>query len=872
MPITLLRVHRGAVAVLALLTFTASLLLAALPKALEKAYDRALGTVLDASTADVTDLKLEQRPGRLLTTPQEFAERDAQLRHDLPPALREVIASGGTSHYGAQTYGTPVIGRMGERNRPYQFFDLAWLPDADRRVRYVEGSPPGPTGSVMVGGTTLVRFDVAVVKEAADAMGLRVGSTLLIGVSGTMAARVTGFYEIVDPTDGFWEHNRGVSHAAVRWVGETKEYSVTGLTSADSLKHLDSNRDLRYSWVLGIGGGAVTARNAQAVVDDFGVYQAAVARQSGGGTRYVLQSGLPALLTGYLKRLSTAQTLMFLVLGGLGLVALGVIALAAQLLTERMRPALSLMRARGAGLPRIVGTGTAVAALAATPAVLFGYGLAFLVPGPVTPAVHLGPLLPAIAAVAFPAARLALSQREPLRDTRDDVVARRPSPRRIAAEVTVVGLALVGAYLLRARGLTASADGGGDPFLMAVPAALTLATALITLRCYPFPLRLAVRLAARRRRAVPFLGLAQAARARGVTALPVLILLPALAVSVFGSMVSGAIGNTQRLAAWEQVGASARVEGEADIPAATIERVRELPGVEAVVPVAKGTTQVGFGGRTATVVALDLAAYRHIVAGSPLTAPAPPAEVPAPAVPALVSPSLGALTTFEVGWPGRMQATTKGTIEGLPGLAYATDELIVLPYDAAKRAGLREFANTLLIKGEVDRDQLIKVVNTPNTLVTTFDDALREIAGTPLTSTVLRAFTIVTVALAGYALVAVVIALVIGAAERARALSYLRTLGLTQRQARRLTMLEIAPLIVLASLAGLLLGLVLPVALAPGIDLSAYAGLPVDGFPIDLGMPLLLAAGLTTVALLGAFTHAIAGRAVAGALRLGESS
>ncbi len=97
----------------------------------------------------------------------------------------------------------------------------------------------------------------------------------------------------------------------------------------------------------------------------------------------------------------------------------------------------------------------------------------------------------------------------------------------------VVVLALGGAYLLRDRGLTTGVAAlGSDPFLMTVPAALTVAVALITLRCYPYPLRLIVRLAARARPAVPFVGLTLAARARSVTALPVLILLPALAVEL----------------------------------------------------------------------------------------------------------------------------------------------------------------------------------------------------------------------------------------------------------------------------------------------------------------------------------------------------
>ncbi|MFI0420527.1 FtsX-like permease family protein [Spongiactinospora sp. 9N601] len=108
-------------------------------------------------------------------------------------------------------------------------------------------------------------------------------------------------------------------------------------------------------------------------------------------------------------------------------------------------------------------------------------------------------------------------------------------------------------------------------------------------------------------------------------------------------------------------------------------------------------------------------------------------------------------------------------------------------------------------------------------------------------------------------------------ADRGTALSCLRTLGLSERQARGLTVLEIAPMIVLTAAAGLLLGLVLPAVLGPGIDLSAYAGdADVSGYPIDLRASALLAAGVAAVA--GAYAHAAVARrrSLGAALRIGD--
>ncbi|MBO3751282.1 hypothetical protein J5X84_34855 [Streptosporangiaceae bacterium NEAU-GS5] len=858
MPITLLRVHKGAAAVLALLALSASLLLAALPRAFERSYDQALSDVLGGAVATTTDLTVGERPfdsPELLTEPAQFAARDDLWRRTLPPELRRIMASKSTD-FGAETFLTPVADRFDKLGFGTQYLDLAWLPAAEQRVRYVKGKPPGPAGAITYKGQRIVRYDVAVASDAVTQMGLDVGATVVLGYSDPMAARVTGVYELTDPKDRYWDHHLNVPKVTVRAKDLDEEYLITGLTSADSLKYLNAHRNLNYFWVLGTDRSALTARDAQQVIDAIDVYRRAVTGRTTNFRPYTLDTGLNDLLKGYLQRLATAQTLMLLILGGLGLVAIGVAALAAQLLTERMRSGLTLMRARGGGLGQLVVTGTSVVALVTLPAVLVGYGLAALVPGPVTLAVHLGPALLAVAAIAYTAGRLALTHRRPLDERRDDVVARKPSPRRLVLEATVAGLALAGAYLLRTRGLQES-----DPFLMAVPAALTLAAALITVRCYPLPLRLFVWLTARRRPAVPFLGFTRAARGRSVAALPVLVLLPALAVSVFGSVVSAAVGDTQRVAAWQQVGASARVEREEAITPEMIQRIQRTPGVEAVVPVAKGNSDVG--GHPTTVVAVDLGAYRKILAGTPLTVPDAPRTVPG-GVGGLVSPSLGGAPTFEIDWPSKVRVVRTGTITGLNGLASPEYNLVVVPFDGP--------ANTLLIKGGVRKDDLAAAVNAPDALIMTVDDSLRQIQDAPLTSTVLAAFTIVTIALGAYALIAVIIALVAGAADRAKALAYLRTLGLSQRQARGLTVLEVTPLIVLTAVAGLLLGLALPAALAPGIDLSAYAGSAVDGFPLTLGTPTLLAAGLTAVAVLGAFAHASAGRAVTGALRLGESA
>ncbi|MET8138870.1 FtsX-like permease family protein [Sphaerisporangium sp. NPDC005288] len=897
-PLLLLRVHRGAATVLALLALSATLLVCALPRAFERSYDDALHGVLDDTAASLTDVTVEVRAPSTsaLGTENAFAAGDRHFRGLLPAPVAQVMdhGPGADSHYGAKTIGTPVAGRLEGGARPYQYVDMAWLSGANRRIRYVAGAPPGaPVTLARVPGrpelTDVTLFEIALSKQASDKMGIPIGATLILGNSRPSLARVTGLYQALNPRDRYWQHNNDLLTVTVLRQPnlDAEELYITGLTSPQSLAKLSGEaRALRYLWVLGVQNRALTARNAAPVIDGIGAYLRTIVTDANGPITYDpqiriapydLDTALPQVLGKFLDRLSTAQTLMFLILGGLITVAVGVLALAVQLLAERMRSGLTLARARGASLRQIVLTGTGAVTLALVPSVLAGYCLTFAFPGPATPIVHLGPLLITLVTIAFTAARLAAGHRSPIEDRRDDVVARRPSPRRIALEVVVVVLALAGAYLLRTRGLTTQAlRQGADPFLMLVPAALTVAAALITLRCYPYPLRLIVWAAARARSAVPFVGLTLAARARSVTSLPVLILLPALTVSVYGAVVGGALEQTQRLAAWQATGAAARVEASAELPTDVVERVRRVPGVQQILPADKGIAQVGLGGRTATVVAVDLDAYRRILAGSPLDPPHAAPGLPGAAIPALVSPDLAGMSSFEIGWHVRMKLTKAGVIrEGLPGVSFTVNNLIVVPYDASKRAGFRTFTTMLLIAGQdIDGAKLKAATgNRRDILVSTFDESLRQVTATPLAGTIMTSFRVVTAALAVYALLTVIIALVIGAAERARALSYLRTLGLSERQASALTVLEITPLILLTACAGLLLGLALPAALGPAIDLSAYAGaLTVGDYRLSPTTPVLLAAGLAAVSVLGAFLHARFGahRSLGSALRVGE--
>ncbi|NBE95915.1 FtsX-like permease family protein [Nonomuraea sp. KC401] len=834
------RAHAGTSALLVVLTVVACLLVAGLPRTMQASFDEALLRSLAGTAAVRTDLTVTAAPARPageLHSRAEFESAARQWRRLLPVALRPLIGRGG--HISAKTFRTPVDEAVGPRRT---FVNLGWLSDAGRRVDWVRGRAPGKPSTMRYRGATIPVIEVGVVEEAVARMGLRVGQTRMLGESVHTAAKIVGVFRPKDPGGRSWSHDADVLHVThVVPADGPEQFHTTTLMSDDALSALtDKASTLAYRWVLPLDAGAASALDAPRAEAAVAEFRRQVDVQGTGAISYRVVTGLPQLLAGFLTGLSAARTVMYLVLGGLLAVALGVIMLGLRLMTDRLERTIALARARGASLWQVASAGATVTALTVGPAALAGYALSFLLPGPALPIVHLGPAVVVVTAVSFAVARLVLAHRTPLRERRADLV--RPSARRLTAGALVVVLALTGAYLSRTRGPAGTAS--QDPFLLVIPVALALAAALITLRCYPYPLRLLVRLAARRRAAVPFLGLAGAARGRSTGALAVLILLPALSLSVFAAVVHDGITTTQRLASWQKVGAPIKLTTAADIPPDVVERVRRAPGVEQVAPALTGRVQIRTTGEQPYAVAVDLDQWRRVNEDAPIGLPALSGDTSA-----LLSPALGDRGTFELTWLSPVRLTTQGVIDAVPGF-YSSGQFLlvsraVLPWPAA---------NTLLIKGDIPPAELARLV--PSATVETQEAALATVQADPLTGTVRTTMVVVTVALGAYALVAIVLSLVAGAAGRARAVSLLRTLGLSDRQARRLTLLELLPVMVITAPVGLALGLVLPAALGPGVDVSAFAGgLPVSGPAPGLLTPVALAAGLGLCAALGAYAH-----------------
>src|SRR5690606_18293206 len=98
------------------------------------------------------------------------------------------------------------------------------------------------------------------------------------------------------------------------------------------------------------------------------------------------------------------------------------------------------------------------------------------------------------------------------------------------------------------------------PYLAAVPILLGLATGLAALRLYPLPVRFLAWLGSLRRDLVLFVGLRRVAGQAASLRRPLLVILLAVALAVFSTVIQRSISEGQIESAWQDVGAAYRVE------------------------------------------------------------------------------------------------------------------------------------------------------------------------------------------------------------------------------------------------------------------------------------------------------------------------
>ncbi|MFE9723571.1 ABC transporter permease [Streptomyces sp. NPDC005794] len=850
---TRLRTAPGITAALAVLVFLTAFLAAAFPRSVDAYETRALRHDVTAAPPGQSVLEVATPPPSL-TVPRPAREQvmreepragiDRALVKALPGPLR---ADRPLSSYGVHTT-KPIVA------------EEAWLPRPDAmppQLHYAVPSALGEHSRLAAGRWPAARGEVtagtgeveaAVTEETAAELKMKPGSTITVPTQSgkPLTVRVTGLVTPLDPQSGYWSvdplyrapslmRDPGSPTPVLYWTATLLLAPDTGPAL------LDTTGEPELYWRLAPDASGLTAADVPRLRD-------AVAALENGpgllrlralvGPNTTLTTDLDAILDSHTAMRATIGSVVTVAAVGIGAVAAVVLLMTGGLISARRHQELALLRSRGGSLRGIGGRLLAETAVAVLPSAAFGLLAAVLLvrEARFLPALVAAAAVAALVCVALPL-RTALQHRRPLlHGARDDMARARPSRRRTVAELTLLVLAVGAVAALRRRGT--STGPGADLLVSAAPVLVGLIAALVLVRLYPLPLRLAARPVARLRGAVGFLSLARAGRASSSGTLPLLALLIALTTAAFGGSVLAGVSDARDGAALRAVGADARISGEggpAPVSDGLIRQVRAVDGVDDVAPVhieygteVAASEDGGPGTRRATLLGVEPQSYARLARSTGLPA-FPTASLRSgpgqgEALPAIVSPALAERLGKRPHTVRSQAGDITVRVAGVLSRTSAVSDAEFLVVDV-KGLPLPD-PTTLLVSGSSLDGQRLRATARdagPGFGVRWRPAERARFVDTPIQSGAEQIYGAAVVAGAGYALLAVLLSLLQTAPERTTLLARLRTMGLTTRQGRRLLASEAMPQALLAASGGLLVGWATIALLAPGIDLGALA-------------------------------------------------
>jgi putative ABC transport system permease protein len=886
------------------LVFVTALVAAATPRLFNRVADDGLRYEVREATVVERNLQL----GRITRIEAASAEGmgpvddvEASVEADLPDTVRSVISDDSAL---AKSINYSILGRPS--NRP-GFLTMQFQDRLDEHVALVEGRMPSgeigrvpapdlPPASVPIPqDLEALTIEVAISTITAQELDASVGDTLemvpdsndtLVGPFGFLepvTAQIVGIYEVTDPDADYWVGDRSLHQPLRVPVGiNTVLIYATGLVSPDAYPgFLQTTYPMRYGFRYYVDPERMDAGMLDDLVTDLQQMESSYASFASQPSDMVttLQTGLLELTDHYQDERRATEAVLTTAAIGPAAVAVAAIAILAMLAVQRRRSALILLRGRGGSGTQLVGShvveGLLLAVAPAAAALLLA---TTLVDARAAPMSSVAAGLVAVGAVVVLAAAVVPIAVAPMRRIgREAPAAIGASPRRLAFEGLAVGLAIGGVVLLRQRGLAGgSAAGelaGVDPFLAAVPALVGLAVGIVTVRLYPYPIRAAGWAAASGRGLVPSLGLRRAERQTGTGQLPLVVLLLTVAIGTFSSTMLATVDRGQVTASWLEVGAAHRVDAVGD----TLSEL-DLSSVAAVTAVAAShetDATIGLaGGGHVNLVAIDAPEYEDVTDGTPAGVNFPTEFVDATPgddrlgtsenpVPTIVSRALARSSTTSLGVGDTFELTIAArfatfevveVVDSMPGqgsgnfmvvprglLGPALNDRPLEPTSIFVRAPAS--AHEAIVDA-VGPETGIDVISQSTTLT-----ALRE---RPLVDAVQAGFAAALFIAIAYAALAVIVALLLSGSARASETAHLRTMGIGRRQVTLLAIFEHTPLVLVAVVAGLVLGVAVAWVVLPGLGLGAFTGSTGDpALTVDAGRLVLLTAALLVIVAVG---------------------
>ncbi|MET7481497.1 FtsX-like permease family protein [Streptomyces sp. NPDC005538] len=836
---TRLRSAPGSAWALALLVVVTACLAAAFPRALDRYEDAGLRHAAGEAGPDRTSVQLSGGQPDLVI-PQNQREADlrpgalrTQYDHVRTAVGRSLVLDPVQSAYGVRPANDPAVpdnwiprpNGLPAHVYPATQSDLA----AHATVR--EGRLPRAAASVT---TETPEVEAAVTAATAKSLHIKVGSVIHVPGEGRapLAVRVTGILTPRDPAGAYWSTQpllRTPTLVALPTPDRPKYWLGALLLAPDAAPGLlaTTAKPAPY-WQL---APDLTAFHAH---DLDSLKTAVAAIESGPDLQRIrtyttpdteVSTALDDMFTAYGELRAGIRPLTAVAAFGTGSVAVVVLLMAGSLTADRRRTELALLRARGASLRALTARLFAETAVIAVPAGALGLTAALLaVPeGRRSYAVAAALAVTLTASAALPV-RAALTHRAVgVHGPREDVTTVRPSRRRTVAELTLLVLASGAVEALRRRGTSGSS---GDQLVALAPMLVGVIAALVLVRVYPLLLRRLARPAGLLRGVVGHLSLARAGRTSVSAVLPLLALLTALTTAAFGGSVLAGVSDARDHAALLAVGADARIDATAPLPTELPGKVSRLAGVRGLAEVSVTDQAKPLDGLEAVpLVGVDPGSYAELAGRTSLGAFGEgQLKQSGSVLPALASPSVAAAygtRPFLVRLPDTSAVTVRIVLvrDVTPAVSGA-DFLVV---DRAGLSGAAARPSSLLVTGERVSGAALRAAAGTSAGVTVRAEERARYVDSPLQSGAEHIYTAAVAAGAGYAVLALLLALLRAAPERAALLARLRTMGLTRAQGRRLLVLESLPQAVLAAAGGALTGWATVRLLAPGFDLTSVA-------------------------------------------------
>lgn len=874
-----IRSSAGLLALLAALTLVAAALLTGAPRIANELTDEALRAHIKGLPFQVKDLtyglsQADLPPGAGIG-PQHAAARLEQQRGVLNDDLTSRLSD---AWFGVTT---PIPSTFGvDHGLPkVPNFGLRAGNGLRESIRIVQGRWPDNSGQ-------LPRVEVVLSELSAKILNQGVGSDFGI-VSGPdrepVKVRVVGLFAPLDEKAPIWETE---PLAVKAHAPQTDEETWQALYLTDVPGITVANRGgvlVDFEWRYRLSLSGLDMEDIPALLP------AILDARRQGISEASATTGLDTALTRFADNARAAQAMFAVVQAGTLATLAGLVLLSARLAATRRRQEFALLRARGAAMRRIATHVLVETALVVPIAALAGWWIGRLAPGRPADTEILLVSFAVIALCALPL--IAMFTARNLAEERTDTP--KVSLRRRTAEIAVLGIAALGAWLLRRRGLEF------DMFLVAVPVLLATAAAIITLRLIPAPLALAGRLAARGRGAIAYLGLTRAGRSTPATVGPIAVLIVAVCTTVFSIGVAGTVQEGRVLAADHDIPADARVRGGM-FAVDTRDQLLKVPGVTAVSPLAelpardiRSADEVGARSLGQTyVLVVDAPTLAEVVARSGRRVSVP-GEINATAgafVPALASPEIAQELSGNgdkgvVDLQGRLYGFEVAAItESFPAIPRTASRFLVLPWQALPIEADKPLIPTgFLVSGTADRAALLKAGDEgqlrwytrvgevrlgfePGTQLETWQERRSRLELSGVNSVLTFSYGVGALGGILLALLAVGFAVLAEARNRGKSLSRLRTMGLALRQGRRLLLYELAPIVTAAVAAGAVVGLFLPLLVGPALNLTTFT----DGYDVGLRLDPVVIGGALGLVLTGLGTALLVEAVFNRRTRLGE--